>query len=375
MAKMRIEGKEIRDADVFETVFEYFPDIIHSVDKDGNIVFTNRRASSLLGYTREELLSMNIRQIYADEILDEVEKGFNQLKKTGEKSSVESILKDKEGNRIPVEIRSFSIYDDNGNFLRTFSIIRDIHEIKELQESLIHAGRLAAIGEMAAGIVHDIKSPLQVLFMAKDVAMMSLIKMQGPKTATIQQVEKSIKDMNKALEMIKKVSDQLTNFSRGAVENFEKVDLCSIINDSLFMTQNKIKTCRVKTESDVEKGRCYTLGAPNQLQQVFVNLITNACDAVAAKNGGHLSISVSPIKRNGQYDWKCDVTDDGMGIPPGVIESVFHSFFTTKDKGKGTGLGLSISRGIISNHEGDILVRSTQGKGTTFSVILPSAQS
>ena len=86
MAKMRIDGREISNANVFEIVFEHFPDIIHSVDSDGNIVFTNRKAESLLGYSRDELLSMNIRQIYADEILEKVEEGFSQLKKRVKKS-------------------------------------------------------------------------------------------------------------------------------------------------------------------------------------------------------------------------------------------------------------------------------------------------
>lgn len=155
MSRMRIDNADITNAQIFEILLDNFPDIIHSVDDDGNIVFTNRRAESLLGYTRDELLSMNVRSIYSDEVLKKVDKGFNELKKKGD-YSVESVLKAKDGTPIPVEIRSFSIYDDDGNFLRTFSILRDIRPIKELQNSLVHAGRLAAIGEMASGVAHDI---------------------------------------------------------------------------------------------------------------------------------------------------------------------------------------------------------------------------
>lgn len=374
MAKMRIEGKELSNANVFEIIFEYFPDIIHSVDGEGNIVFTNRKAESLLGYSREELLSMNIRQIYADEIMDKVEEGFSQLKQRGEKTIVESILKDRDGKRIPVEIRSYGIYDDDGNFLRTFSIIRDIREIKELQNSLIHAGRLAAIGEMASGIAHDIKNPLNVLFLTNEMAMFTLNELRDTKSEAAEKLERSLKDTEKALEMIKKLSEHLSNFSRGVAEQYEIVDLHSIITDSLFITQNKIKMCKVNTQNNVKKGFYFTKGAPNQLQQVFVNLIANACDAMAETKGRCLTLSIYPDKRNGTGYWKCDVSDTGIGIPKDVLENVFQSFFTTREKGEGTGLGLSISRGIIKNHEGDIEVHSEEGKGTTFSVYLPCAE-
>ena len=374
MAKMRINGREINDANVFEIIFENFPDMIHSVDSEGSIVFTNRKAESLLGYSRDELLSMNINQIYADEILDKVIEGFSQLKKRGEKFIMESTLKDRDGNRIPVEIRSFGIYDDGGNFLRTFSIIRDIRHIKELQNSLIHAGRLSAIGEMASSIAHDIKSPLSVLSLTNQMAMRTLSQMKDPNFEALEKLEKSLKGTEKATQMIKKLSNHLTNFSRGVAEQYEVVDLHSIITDSLFMTQNKIKMYNVTAQNNMEKGSCFTKGSPNQLQQVFVNLIANACDAMAETDERSLTLSVSPFQRNGTKYWKCDVSDTGIGIPNDALESVFQSFFTTKEKGTGTGLGLSISRGIIKNHGGDIEVHSEEGKGTTFSLYLPCVE-
>jgi len=131
--------------------------------------------------------------------------------------------------------------------------------------------------------------------------------------------------------------------------------------------------CLVTAKNDVEKGRHFTKGAQNQLQQVFVNLITNACDAMAEADGRYLNLSISPFQRDGTAYWKCDVSDTGTGISQEAFDDIFQSFFTTKEKGKGTGLGLSISRGIIKNHEGDIEVHSEKGKGTTFSVFLPSA--
>ena len=371
MAKMRINDKEIAVSDVFEVIVENFPDMIQSVDEDGDLLFVNKKAETVLGYSREELLSMNIRQIYADEILAKVEEGFRQLKQRGEKAAIESVIKDRTGKRIPVEIRSYSIYDDNDNFQRTFSIIRDIREIKELQNSLIHASRLAAIGEMASGIAHDMKSPLSVFSLATDMARLHLANIDTQDTEGVAQVEQSLQDMNRALHMITRLSEHLTDFSRGMVEQFEAVDLHAVISDSLFMSQNKIKKCDVRVKEEIDANRYFTKGAFNQLEQVFVNLIVNACDVLAGVSDRSLGLSISASTRGGTKYWKCDVSDSGPGIPDDILPNIFQSFFTTKEKGKGTGLGLSISRGIIKNHEGEIEVHSRQGQGTVFSVFLP----
>jgi len=370
MAKMRVDGREIRDADIYEIIFRYFPDIIHSVDGDGNIVFTNEQAGRLLGYSRKELLGMNIRQIYADEILEKVEAGFKELKKEGEQQRIESLLKDKDGNRIPVECRSFSIYDDSGKFLRTFTIIRDIREIKELQNSLIHAGRLAAIGELASGIAHDINNPLAVLLLANEMALFQMNNSEEPKTPLLGQLEEALHDMQRASQMIQKLADHLRNFSRGMVEKHERIDLQDILADALFMTQNKTTKCQVQVRAELEKGVYFTDGAPNQLEQVFVNLISNACDAMTEMKGAGLTIAIEPERRDEIEYWRCDIADNGGGIPEDIRENIFESFFTTKEKGKGTGLGLSICRGIIQNHEGIIEVESELGHGTTFHVYL-----
>ena len=370
MTKMKINGREIKDADVFETIVEHFPDIIHSVDREGNILFTNRKAVEMLGFSRDELLSMNIRQIYADEILEQVEKGFSELKERGEKRAIESLLKDSDGKSVPVEIRSYSIYDDDNNFVRTFSILRDIRDIKELQNSLIHAGRLAVIGEMASGIAHDIRNPLNTLFISNQYALLTLDNMRTPKTPEMEQIHKSLESMKNALELIRDLSEHLTNFSRGMTEQFEVLDIYSVITESLFITHNKILKTGVSLENSIEKGAYFTKGAFNQLEQVFVNLISNACDAMAETRGGALKLAVSPYKSNGTEYWKCEISDTGHGILEKDLERIFQSFYTTKERGKGTGLGLSISRGIIENHEGSISVQSEEGRGATFAVFL-----
>lgn len=373
MPRMRIQEIEIRDADVFEILLDSFPDMIHSIDDDGNIVYTNRTAEALLGYTRKELLSMNIRQIYADEVLKDVERGFTDLKERGDKT-VESLLKAKDGTRIPVEIRSFSIYDDEGNFIRTFSILRDIREIKELQKSLVHTGRLAAIGELASGVAHDINNPLTVILLSNEMMLKELDRVDVSQDTPAKSVTSLAKDVQKASKSIQKLADHLRSFSRGMAEKYELVDLYDSISDALFITNNKIHTSTVDVVNKIKKGVFFIKGFPNHMEQVFVNLIGNACDAMAGQPKRKLTLSIEPCQRDNNVNyWKCDIVDTGTGIRKEILGEIFQSFFTTKEKEKGTGLGLSISRGIIRDHKGDIEVTSEVGKGTTFSVLLPQA--
>lgn len=370
---MRIDQVDIHQADIFEILLDHFPDMIHSIDEKGNIVYTNKTAETLLGYTVEELLQMNIRQIYADEVLEALEKGFKDLKQRGDKM-VESVLKAKNGAHIPVEIRSFSIYDDHGNFLRTFSILRDIRAIKGLQNSLVHAGRLAAIGELASGVAHDINNPLTVIVLTNEMVHREIDRNRGTvPDAFLERMRSLSADSQKAAGSIQKLVTHLRGFSRGMAEKAELIDLYDCIADALFITDNKIVHVGALLENNVKKGLFITKGLPNSLEQVFVNLINNACDAMADRPDKKLSVSVSSDAVDDTECWRCDISDTGTGIPPELMEEIFHSFFTTKEKGKGTGLGLSISRGIVRDHRGEIKVRSELNKGTTFSVFLPKA--
>lgn len=378
MSRMRIDKTEIRDADIFEILLDHFPDMIHSIDDDGNIIYTNRTTEILLGYTQDELSSMNIRQIYADEVLKDLERGFLDLKERGDKA-VESLLKAKDGTQIPVEIRSFSIYDDEGNFIRTFSILRDIRKVKELQQSLVHSGRLAAIGELASGVAHDINNPLTVILLSNEMMLKELNRIKATSDTPMERLSSSAEDIKKASMSIQKLADHLRNFSRGMAEKYEVIDLYESIADAFFITKNKIQKSNVSVKNKVEKGIYFANCCPNHMEQVFVNLIGNACDAMVGQKKRELTFSIEPCRRDDNDKitdcWKCNVIDTGTGISEKMFEEIFRSFYTTKEKEKGTGLGLSISRGIIRDHKGDIEVTSEVNKGTTFSVFLPQAKS
>ena len=370
---MRVGDQVILRADLYETLLDDFPDIVHSVDENGMIVFTNKKAETLLGYSRDELLSMSVHDIYAPEVLHDVDSGFSELKDEGTKS-VESVLVDRDGTRIPVEIRSFGLYDADGEFQRTFSIIRDLRRLKELQDSLVHAGRLAAIGEMAAGIAHDINNPLAVVIMSLQMSDRKLETNGEPTPEAVAAVQSLLERAGRGAGVIRELAEQLLAFSRDVADEDTRMDLRDVIDDSLFLAQIRIKKGSFLVDEAIPRGTHFTIGAPNQIQQVFVNLIGNAADAMSGTEDGTLRLSISPVTRGRVDYWRCDVSDTGPGIPEDVVERVFDSFFTTKGKGEGTGLGLSISRGIIKKHGGMIEIHSQPGVGTTLSVYLEQAQ-
>ncbi len=373
MARMCVDKNEITDANIFEILLDNFPDMIHSVDEQGQIVYANQTAESLLGYTREELLSMNIREVYASSVLEAVDEGFSDLKERGEKTIPESLVKAKDGTEIPVEIRSFSIYDDNNRFIRTFSILRDLREIKELQQKLVHAGRLAAIGELASGVAHDINNPLTVIGLANDMALSELRNADALSVKTLDLVKSQMENVERASNAIKKLVDHLRDFSRSKAEDHEILDLYHTLDDALFIVTSKIKKFDIEILNEIDENHYFIKGSQNNMEQVFINLLSNACDAVADQAERKIRLSLSSCQRNNIDCWKCDVSDTGTGIPDDIIADIFQSFVTTKEKGKGTGLGLSIARGIVQDHKGDIEVTSRNANGATFSVYIPQA--
>lgn len=355
--------------EIFDALIERFPDMVHSVDGDGKIVYVNGMASALLGYTADELYAMNIRQLYPPEILDSVEKGFNEVKQTGEKH-VESLLLAKDGSRIPVELRTLVIHDAEGAFARTFTVSRDMRKLKELQENMIHTERLAAIGELAAGVVHDLNNPLTAIILAS--AMMAKIVKNPALTPEAFREQTSVfcETIRGSAATMEALTSRLRDFARGIKEQHAPVDLFDPLHDAIFILAHRILRGNVRVLCPVARGH-WVMGDRNQIEQVFLNLFANACDAMGKSAVRDLVIEISTAADRAIPCWSCTVRDTGEGIPPAVQERMFQSFFTTKPRGKGTGLGLSIARSIVLEHGGQIGFSSEPGAGTTFTVLFP----
>lgn len=356
---------------LLDALIEDFPDMIHSVDADGNLVYVNHMAARLLGYTEVDLLAMNIRQLYPPEILEAVEKGFNEVKQTGEKR-VESLFMAKDGTRIPVELRTLVIRDNDGGFGRTFTVSRDLRVLKEMQASLIQASKLAALGELAAGVAHDLNNPLTAIILAASIMKNNAASGRFTPEELCEQSATYCDTVNESAEVMQSLTTRLRDFSRSVKEQHEALDLFGPVNDALFILSHKLRHGNIEVVNSVVKGKHMILGDYNQVQQIFLNLFSNACDAMEAREARTLSVSVQPEIVDDAPFWSCAVSDTGEGMPPEVQEKVFKAFFTTKPRGKGTGLGLSICRTIVSEHNGRMRLHSQPGQGTTFTTLFPA---
>lgn len=347
------------DKELFDSVFENFPDMIHSVNDEGIICYANQKASELLGYKKSELIGKSVFEIYAKDIAPLVKQGFNQLKQTGSKN-VRSKLRSKAGEIIEVEIRSASMYNSKNEFVRTYSIIRDIRQLNTLKAQIKQSSKLASIGEFASGIVHDVKNPLSIITMNIDRLGMML------KSGKTDKIDDVLVRLRNGADKIDKLCNRTTAFVRNEVEMPIEIDIADIIEETIIMVESKIKGAGVDLINSIEREKYFLECRPNQIEQVFMNLIGNACDELKDKETRKINLYVKGFEDRVEIY----VNDSGGGIDEDIQSLIFESFFTTKDKDKGTGLGLSVTNNIVREHGGEIKIESEVGTGSTFCVCL-----
>jgi len=240
-------------------------------------------------------------------------------------------------------------------------IMDDITERVELEGQLSQADKLTSIGLLAAGVAHEVNTPLAVI---SSYTQMLAKQLQGdPQKSGL--LEKITRQTFRASEIV----NNLLNFSRTSGTEFANVDINKVITDTLALLEHQFKVSKITVESDLTPNLSPIHGNPGRLQQVFLNLFLNAKDAMAG--GGKLTVATA----NGEVI-SVRVSDTGSGIAPEHIQRIYDPFFTTKTSPKegqtrGTGLGLSVTYGIIQEHAGKIRVESDPGAGTTFALDFP----
>jgi two-component system, NtrC family, sensor kinase len=227
------------------------------------------------------------------------------------------------------------------------------------QEQLVQSAKLATIGKVTAGIAHEINNPLNNIYLTAEVLLEDLPNMEQDDRMEM------VHDILNQAERAREVVHHLLAFSRSRqVAILENIDLAGLIKQTLKFLKNQIRISQVAVQTEYPEKQIQVGGNANQLQQVFVNIILNAIQAMGA--GGLLSIKVDSLD---EETAQVKISDTGPGIPEDVKKRIFDPFFTTKSDG--TGLGLSVSNSIIEDHNGKIILDSEKGKGTTFNINLP----
>ena len=276
------------------------------------------------------------------------------------------ILQDSHGDNLRLEASRKAMIHIMGDLRETtIEVKRREQELRDKQEQLVQAGKLATLGELTTGVAHELNNPLNNigLFVGNAVDMIELGATD--KGRIVREMERAMQQVRKATEII----SHLRTFGRAAPFSRDPVSLRVVLRQALSLMQEQLRLRDIEVTEDLGAEEPVVLGNALQLEQVFINLLTNARDAVADRPRKAIRISVQV----GPQEAEIAFADTGPGIPPGLERRIFDPFFTTKEVGQGTGLGLSITYGIIKDLGGTISVVSPPGEGATFLIRLPLA--
>jgi two-component system, cell cycle sensor histidine kinase and response regulator CckA len=362
---------DLTDPELFRRLIDQSSDSIFVVDPDNSdILDINEQACRSLGYTRQELLELTMRDIeqaydhftWDEQVASARETGL-ELVETGQRR--------KTGEVFPVEISLKHVVLENGTYI--VAAVRDITEKKQLEAKYLRAQRLESVGRLAGGIAHDLNNVLAPLLLS-----MGMLREKMPDPDTQELLDLVEAAAKRGAGMVK----QILTFARGAKGERSAVQVEDVLKEIISLGRETFPRT-IQLKCNVTPGLWVVKGDATQLHQVVINLCVNACDAMP--DGGVLEIQAENryVDQPRPHAQSCcapgpyvriSIRDTGSGIPAPLLDKIFEPFFTTKAAGKGTGLGLATALGIVENHEGFISVESEVGKGSCFQVFLSAKE-
>ena len=359
-----IEKRLYQQQEFARRLVDSFPDLIFVVDINRRYTFSSPKVEEVLGFNAQETLGMTFGDRTHPDERKAVVEVFDELL-SGERNfaSIELRVRHKEGEWRRLRCNFSPLVDPNGKIEGVVISGRDITEVKRLEEQLIQAEKLAAMGQMLAGVAHELNNPLTAILGASEL----LRDRAGADENTRRQLEMTHRQARRAARIVQ----NLLEFSRPASAQKRALDLNAVVDRTLQLHEHSLRRNSIQVDFHPSPGLPPTMGDANQLIQVFLNLISNAEQAIRQVHpSGRIQI------RLGKFSSRVFATiqDDGAGIPAEVLPKIFDPFFTTKRPGGGTGLGLSICMSIVREHGGDIEVESLPAGGAAFTVFLPMAE-
>lgn len=375
--RKRLE-RALRDSEErYRTMVETATTAIIAVDKEGVVKLFNPAAEELFGYSSSEMLGQSIEPLVPDKYRTVFQTGADNFLANNASQfigkSIEFVGQKKSGSKFPIDI-SISECKIEGQKIYT-AILVDITERKHLQQQLLQSEKMAAVGQLVAGVTHEVNNPLAVVMGYSEMLLME---------------EDLNDDMRKYLQVIydeaqksKDVIQDLLSFARMHEPDKQLVNVNDIIKKTLTLKEYDFKKHDVEVKYTPAPDISTILADPNQIQQVLLNLLINAEYSMVSRNGKRGSRLLIDTKSNvrrsdgrdaGTSFVEIYVSDNGKGIDEEFVNKIFDPFFTTKPEGEGTGLGLSVSYGIIEDHKGEIRAFNNDEGGATFRISLPITQ-
>jgi PAS domain S-box-containing protein len=360
-AQRQAERRLHKEQEFARRLVDSFPDLIFVVDANKRYTYVSPNSHAVLGFEVNETIGTVLGERTHPE-----ERGFLlslfQDLMTGRKNfgSIEIQVRHKNGEWRRLKCHFSPLFDEADKIEAVVISGRDVTEVKRLEEQLIQAEKLAAMGQMLAGVAHELNNPLTAILGVSEL----LRDRQGIDDSTKRQLEMTHRQARRAARIVQ----NLLEFSRPASPQKKAIDLNSIIDRTLQLHEHSLRRNAIEASFQPVPDLPVIIGDANQLIQVFLNLISNAEQAIKeVRSSGRLKIRLGKL---GNRIFST-VQDDGPGIKPEVLPKLFDPFFTTKRPGGGTGLGLSICMSIVREHGGNIEAESTPESGAAFTVYLP----
>jgi PAS domain S-box-containing protein len=371
-------GDLIREKNRLEAMIEGMNEAVIFCDENDTIVALNKYAINMFGVKKEEMIGKNLYLHHKKETYPKIKYVLDTFKNYKDKNYIEwdALIADRWFN-----LRFSAVRDDSGKYIGIIANFNDITEKKLLQSQMVRVEKLASVGELTAGMAHEILNPLNIIS--------GNVQIKLSENNIPADERKMYEVMQKQVERIVNIIDGLERFSKQREPKKEEIDVHILIEKVLSLLDYDFKLQNITVGKAFDKDIHSIIGDADQLEQVLMVILSNARDAMnemELKEGAEKLermrwkkkiniITVGCKQKNevssgGRYI-AIAISDTGGGIPENVISKIFDPFFTTKSEGKGTGLGLSIAHGIIESLGGRIKVESEVGKGTTFTIFLP----
>jgi two-component system NtrC family sensor kinase len=352
----------------FHNLIDSSVDGIIASDMKGKIVIFNQGAQSLLGYSLEDSKQLHVTGLYKEGYAYELIKRMrsNDYGGKGKLLRHELIVKHKNGHDIPVSFSGGIIYDGEKE-IATFGIFTDLRALQQIEEDLeqthrrlMQSEKMAGLGRLAAGVAHEINNPMSGIMLYANLLKEELGE-EHPLAADLETI------IHEA-ERCKVIVADLLEFSHQNTYEMEPVNLNDVVQKTLTILQHQPLFQNIEIKRELDLGLPHILGNSIRLNQVIMNIVVNAAQAME----GHGTIRILSRIRANKDVVEMEIGDSGPGIPEELMEKIFDPFFTTKTTGEGTGLGLSVSYAIVKEHKGTIRVKSGTGGGTVFTLRFPA---
>jgi hypothetical protein len=341
------------------------------INADGRIALVNGAAERMFGYDHDELLGQTLEVLLPDRVRERHREhradyfAAPRLRPMG--SGLDLSGRRKDGTEFPVEISLSYVQTPDG--VTAMALITDITERKHAEaqlrrqrETLYRTEKLAALGTLTAGIAHEMNNPLGIITSRIELMLLDAEEQDLPT-----EILEDLRVLHRATQRVARIATNLRSFARQAPREHARLDLNAVVQETLLLMQKPLEVDGIRLLTALDPALGPIMGDPSTLQQVLLNLVTNAREAMAG-HGGEIRIETGKAQRQGWV--QLVIADTGPGISPEELSKVFDPFFTTKESG--TGLGLSVSYGIIQDHHGTVDVHSIPGRGTTFVLAFPA---